>query len=117
MITVKNNFYKDYENLLIKNDKLSEENRQLKYKENLLLSQIKTLEDNKQKLNEEKQAYENTLKEKDYEIARLKALLNMDGTNHGIPTSMTPINKKNVIPTTREKSNKAKGRTSRTQKT
>ena len=33
----------------------------------------------------------------------------MDGTNHGIPTSMTPIHKKKVIPNTREKSEKSKG--------
>ena len=31
------------------------------------------------------------------EIARLKALLNIDGTSAGIPTSQTPINKKKVI--------------------
>ena len=31
--------------------------------------------------------------EKDKEIARLKALLNMDGSNAGIPASKTPINK------------------------
>ena len=37
MITVQNSFYKDYENLLIKNDKLSQEIRNLKYNENLLL--------------------------------------------------------------------------------
>ena len=114
MITVQNSFYRDYQDLLIKNDKLSQENRTFRYNEKLLLNQIKTLEANKQKLNEEKTAYEKELKEKDYEIARLKALLNMDGTNHGIPTSMTPINKSKVIPTTREKSNKPKGRTSRT---
>lgn len=28
------------------------------------------------------------------EIARLKALLNINGSNAGIPTSQTPINKK-----------------------
>ena len=113
MVTVQNSFYKDYENLLIKNDKLSEENRKLKYKESLLLNQIKILENNEQKAknerNEEKTKYENTIKEQEYEIARLKALLNMDGTNHGIPTSMTPIHKEKVIPNTREKSNKPKG--------
>ena len=38
---------------------------------------------------------DNEIAEKDREIARLKVLLNMDGTNAGIPTSMTPINKKN----------------------
>ena len=33
----------------------------------------------------------------------------MDGTNHGISTSQTPINKKKVIPNTREKSDKPRG--------
>ena len=33
----------------------------------------------------------------------------MDGTNHGIPTSQTPINNKKVIPNTIEKSDRAKG--------
>ena len=49
------------------------------------------------------------IEEQQYEIERLKALLNMDGTNHGIPTSQTPINKKKVIPNTREKSEQKKG--------
>ena len=31
-------FYRDYENLLIKNDELSEKNRKLKYNQNLLES-------------------------------------------------------------------------------
>ena len=109
MVTVKNNFYKDYENLLIKNDELSQEIRDLKYNESLLLKQIKTLEIQEQKAEENKKHLEHTIKEQEYEIARLKALLNMDGTNHGIPTSMTPIHKKKVIPTTREKSEKSKG--------
>lgn len=104
-----NSFYKDYENLLIKNDELSEKNRKLIYIERLLKSQIKKLENQNQKLTELKLEQENLLKEKEYEIARLKALLNMDGTNHGIPTSQTPINKKKVIPTTREKTERPKG--------
>ncbi len=104
-----NSLYKDYESLLIKNDELSKENRLLKYNEKLLKSQIKTLENQKQKAQEDKIKYENELKEKDYEIARLKALLNIDGTNHGIPTSQTPIHKKKVIPNTREKSQRPKG--------
>ena len=108
-----NSLYKDYENLLIKNDKLSEENRKLKYSQVLLESQNKTLRENEQKakeqLKEKELELEKVLKEKDYEIARLRALLNMDGTNHGIPTSQTPINKKKVIPNTREKSNKSRG--------
>jgi len=109
MVTVQNSFYKDYENLLIKNDELSAKNRKLKYAEKLLKNQIKTLEKDNQKLTELKLEQENILKEKEYEIAKLKALLNIDGTNHGIPTSMTPIHKKKVIPNTRKKSDKPKG--------
>ena len=113
MIKVKNNFYEDYENLIIKNDELSKENRNLKYAQLLLEKQNKNLMEIEEKLKKEvkelKEEKENLLKEKENEIARLKALLNMDGTNHGIPTSMTPIHKKKVIPNTREKSNKSKG--------
>lgn len=47
--------------------------------------------------------------ERNKEIARLRALLNTDGTNSGIPTSQTPINKKKVIPNSRKKSGKKKG--------
>ena len=43
------------------------------------------------------------------EVARLTALLNRDGTNTGIPTSKTPLNKKKVIPNSREKTNRKKG--------
>ena len=106
-------FYRDYENLLIKNDELSKENRNLKYTQLLLEKQNNNLrkieEQLKNKVKELEEEHQNLLKEKDFEIARLKALLNMDGTNHGIPTSQTPINKKKVIPNTREKSNKTKG--------
>ena len=102
-------FYRDYENLLIKNDELSKENKKLKYNQNLLENQIQTLLKKDAEARKEIEEHQNLLKEKDFEIARLKALLNMDGTNHGIPTSQTPINKKKVIPNTREKSNKAKG--------
>ncbi len=109
MITVKNSFYKDYENLLIKNDKLSEENRKLRYEQTLLESQNKTLRKIETETKVKLEDKEKIIKQQEYEIARLKALLNIDGTNHGIPTSMTPIHKKKVIPSTREKSEKSKG--------
>lgn len=113
MVNGEKSLYKDYEILLIKNDKLSEENRKLKYSQALLESQLATLrkseQEAKDELKERETLLNNLIKEKDYEIARLKALLNMDGTNHGIPTSQTPINKKKIIPNTREKSNKPKG--------
>ena len=107
------NLYKDYEKLLITNDRLSEENRKLRYSQRLLESQNNTLRKNeenaKNKLKEVIDKKDSIIKEQEYEIARLKALLNMDGTNHGIPTSQTPIHKKKVIPNTREKSGLSKG--------
>ena len=109
MVNGYNSLYKDYENLIIKNDKLSEENRKLKYSQELLQRQILTLEKDRIKNQEKLDEKDKTIQEKDYEIARLKALLNMDSTNHGIPTSQTPINKTKVIPNTREKSNRPKG--------
>lgn len=109
MITVKNSFYKDYENLLIKSDKLSEENRKLKYYQRLAENQIRIFIEKEEKAKEELTNKDNIIQKQEYEIARLKALLNIDGTNHGIPTSMTPIHKKKVIPNTREKSEKTKG--------
>ena len=102
-------FYRDYENLLIKNDALSKENRNLKYLNELQRKRLEKLAEKEAKSQEELNKKEELIKQKDYEIARLKALLNMDGTNHGIPTSQTPINKKKVIPNTREKTGKAKG--------
>ena len=38
-----------------------------------------------------------------YERDQYLAKLNIDGTNSGIPTSQTPINKKKVIPNSRKK--------------
>ena len=67
------------------------------------------MKEHEEKIKQELEDKQNLIEKHEYEIARLKALLNIDGTNHGIPTSMTPINKKKVIPNTREKSSKPKG--------
>ena len=112
MVNVQKSLYKDYEILLIKNDELSKENRKLRYSQKLLEGQNKTLRDSEEKakldLKIVEEKYEKAIKEKDYEIARLRALLNMDGTNHGIPTAQTPINKTKIIPNAREKSDKCR---------
>ena len=105
---------KDYQKLLDKYDKKSEEYKQLKYEYQLLQSKYNTKERQlniaiQQANDNAEKKYQPLLDEKDKEIARLKALLNIDGTNAGIPTSQTPINKKKVIPNTRTKSNKSKG--------
>jgi len=122
MVTNYQNIYeKDYHKLLKKYDIQNEEYKQLKYEYQLLKSKYNTKENQLQIAinNFEKNAkikYQPLLDEKDKiideknkEIARLKALLNSDGTNTGIPTSQTPINKKKIIPNTRVKSNKPIG--------
>lgn len=116
-----NFFDKDYQKLLEKYDKKSDDYKQLKYEYQLLDKKLKTK--NKQleiainnfEINA-KMKYQPLLDEKDKqliekdkEIARLKALLNIDGSNAGIPTSQTPINKKKIIPNTRIKSGKKIG--------
>ena len=104
-----NSLYKDYEVLLIKNEELSKEISSLRYYRKLDEAKIKKLKKNKidNQKTIAKQAEE--IERKDNEIARLKALLNINGTNSGIPTSQTPISQKKVIPNTREKTNRKRG--------
>ena len=52
----------------------------------------------KQKHLNEVEILQNKNAELQKEIERLKAIGNNDGTTAGIPTSMTPLNKKKVIP-------------------
>ena len=111
----------EYHELEIKNSELSEENKELKYEYRLLQKRYNNLEKNYNKVKqitveEEKNKYQKEIDEykqkidkQANEIARLKALLNTDGTNSGIPTSKTPINKNKPIPNSRSKSNKSIG--------
>lgn len=46
---------------------------------------------------------------KDVEIQRMKALLNTDGLNSGIPTSQTPLNKDKVRPNSRKNTGRPRG--------
>lgn len=78
-----------------------------------LKTTIKSLRESKKN---DKEKYENIIAEKDAVIKELKnqlahaqALLDRDGTNTGIPTSQTPINKEKVIPNSRRSSGKSKG--------
>lgn len=67
------------------------------------------LEKQKQELTEQNSAKDSLIIELTKEVNRLKGLLNIDGTNSGIPTSGTPINKKKVIPNSRQKTGKTIG--------
>lgn len=114
-------FEKDYQKLMKKYDIKSEKYRILKYEYQLLTNkynnQSRQLEIALEQA--EKSASikykdvidekDKELLEKDREIARLKGLLNLDGTNAGISTSKTPINKKKVIPNNRVKTNIKRG--------
>ena len=105
-----NKFYKDYEKLQNKYDK-----KCIDYKHMELRAII--AEDVQMRLEQTVAKQENVIDElKDEiqklqrEIKRLKSISNTDGTNSGIPTSMTPIGKKKVIPNTRVKTGEKIGR-------
>ena len=93
-----NSLYKDYERILMTNESLSKENKHL-------LLRVIIAEDEQRRLQTVVDKKENELRELQTENAilkkeleRLKLIQNNDGTNSGIPTSQTPINKKKVIP-------------------
>lgn len=71
--------------------------------------EVRRLEQKEARMHEEAAQMELERNELFRENLRLKALLNTDGTNSGIPTSRTPLSKKKVIPKTREKTGKRIG--------
>ena len=59
-------------------------------------------------VNQTTEELQNQLKEKEKEIALLRAQLKNNSSNSGIPTSRTPIGKKKKIPNTRKKTGRKK---------
>lgn len=110
--------YNDYEKILNKNKELSKENKLLKLRIDVAESEQQRLEKiafQKESIIEERNKEIDALKNKiieltkklditEYERNNYLAKLNIDGTNSGIPTSQTPINKKKIVPNSREKS-------------
>ena len=108
--------FNDYEKLIVKNKELIQENKFLKLQVDVAESEQKRLE--KIAFQKEKQVEEvnneiNALKKKiieltkkldmtEYERNQYLAKLNIDGTNAGIPTSQTPINRNKLIPNSRK---------------
>lgn len=103
-----------------------------KYKREVrdLQKQLRIAEDMEQRLEKKLKTKELEVIKKDAEIEALKlklieltkeldltknerdkylATLNLDGTTSGLPTSKTPLNKKKIIPNTREKTGKSIG--------
>jgi len=109
-------FYRDYEIVVSENEKLQDELAIAIHKYRLIEYENKRLQEQNEALKREQveaDAQIEALKEKTIELQRevdrMKAIANADGTNSGIPTSQTPINRKKVIPNTRKKSDKPKG--------
>ena len=80
-----------------------------KYNHNPALKQIETLKNKEQELSRHHAAPTFRAEEREREVERLKALLNRDGSNSGLPTGMTPLNKNKVIPNSRKKTGKKIG--------
>lgn len=94
--------FKEYELLLSESETVKAKYQLLHKEYQLLQKEIKLKEKLEAELAEKVSENQTLLKE----IMRLNALLNIDGTNSGTPTSKTPLSKKKVIPNSREKSGK-----------
>lgn len=105
MSNYENSLFKDYERLQIKNNNLSKENKFLLLRATIAEDEQRRLEhivekkDEKiEQLSNEKEQLFKENEDLKKELERYKAIQNLDGSNAGIPTSQTPINKKKVIP-------------------
>lgn len=109
-----------YDKVVLENDELRKKNKELKKDVTYYKSQLKTAEAAKEKIKEttrkEKEKLKKIIDEKDGIIEALKnklaqeiALKGHDGTNTGLPTSMTPIGKKKIVPNSRTKTGLHKG--------
>ena len=113
MIRLTGNLHADFDRVFEEYTKLRD--RILGYQERVksLQASLKASERSKQ---EQKDDYEARIAEKDAVIkeltnrlAHMAAVAGHDGTNTGIPTSQTPVNKKKVIPNSRRSSGRKKG--------
>ncbi len=112
-----NNLYNDYERLQKRVEKLTLENKHISLelkiaKDNerraLFAESRKTEQVNNLKNENKELKAENARLQK--ELERLKSHESIDGTNSGIPTSMTPIGKKKIIPNSRKNTGEKIGR-------
>jgi len=112
----KNSLFRDYEKEINKNKDLERKNKMLKLRlevaeseqqrlekvvnnnEKIINEQNKEIEAYKQKIIELSKKLDMTVYERDNYLAKL----GIDGTNSGLPTSQTPINKKKLTPNSRK---------------
>lgn len=107
------NLRRDYD--CLSGEYMKQKDRILSYQEQIasLRSSNRSLE---KALAREKEQHKEEVAQKDAEIqslknkvAHLETLANRNGTNTGMPTSQTPVNRKKIIPNSRRGSNKKKG--------
>lgn len=105
-----NIFYKDYEILLKKLEKLENENKMLLLRATIAEDEQKRL----QRIIDKQNGNLAILQKENFELTRenqrLMSIQNIDGTTSGIPTSQTPIGKKKVIPNFAKKTGEKIGR-------
>lgn len=92
-----------------KNRLLLSENKQLKTDMSFLSSDVDRLTrwvNNKDAIIDQQKA---AIDLKDAEIQHLRALVNTDGTNSGLPTSKTPLNKDKIRPNSRKNTGNPRG--------
>lgn len=109
--------YKDYEKLQDKYNKKSKILKQMTLRtviaedsERRLKKVVEKKESQVKEVKEENKSLKEEIKNLQREVERLKAIQNNDGTTAGIPTSMTPIGKKKVIPNFGKKTGEKIGR-------
>ena len=115
---MKDDFYSLYCEAVEENERLKKENKSLKIQVVSLTRRVRYLEDNQDQIIESKvnkavdkitAAFEDKVFSLEKQVCSLKSILNNDGTNSGIPTSKTPIQKQKRIPNSRVPSDKKKG--------
>ena len=102
--------YKDYEKLQDKYTKIKLENKHLILRVLVAEDAERRYKKKEEKLDLENKELKNEVQSLKREIERLKAIVNLDGTTSGIPTSKTPIGKKKVVPNFAKNTGGKKGR-------
>ena len=102
--------YKDYEKLQDKYTKIKLENKHLILRVIVAEDAERRLKKVEQKQNAKIDEMTDEIKRLKKEIERLKVITNLDGTTSGLPTSMTPIGKKKVVPNFAKNTGGKKGR-------
>ena len=111
-----NQLYHDYVEILENKEKLQIELKKQIVQHQVVLEELKKVHQQMEQQNQtitqltkENQTFAQQVEVLKKEVARLNQIHRLDGTNSGLPTSQTPIQKKKRIPSSRGKTQKKKG--------